>query len=917
MSIVYKESGLTLAELTDLFIDFKNSKGTGSFVFPTTYQDAYSDYLFSITTTVNGSSTPTMYKVLYIKESGAVCEQTFSVKVNANGVCVTSGKEKQLLKDAYLNYSQTGTPEFYKLEKQYDLDIDGDGFVGTSVLLVDKANQSLLEKDATQLDGNSFYEMLSIDVKGKGASLTIDTSTALDEGSRRLVIGSRNTDWLDDATQTTDALLTNFKLLGSGMSVGFGTSSTGAMTIQNSNIDLAGSLLSTYIINLLQMDVDSDIGEQTLGVTLVGFGSRASGTLTIRDSEINYVRADDIGTEYGASADQIVLDNNHGSLMGLFIAGSTGGTGRVDITASDINMQGLSNVFTIGEMGGQGIGTISNSTLNLDASYSTSDPRFDDIGEKDLGHNSINVGLGDGVKSTKVSSLVVNNSDISILSTESNVNVGWEWGLGSLSISNSSLLQFSQRDAYAINSGRIDISTYQYSWSASYLNIGGEWGDGNSITNESSNGLVNLTNTHYSMYGPHAGINVGVASSKAVGQLVLSNSVVSVLAGGAIYSPNGGSDYGWMESEWFRDDYGNLIPSNYLSAGKNSSDQWNSNYFAFVNIGGNNWSDTGGNGEVNLVGSRMQVFQMDFDSFDESAVDPSIVAHNIDSIYVDSSAANLSLGSGGNRAVLTMDDTSTLDVGGTINLANNVESLASAKYFLSNNGGVINTTSFIAGNGDNLSSFNRSTTYLDGDAEINAEFVNFENQSRLVGDGTIRAKDMFSGSIDIYSSDKETPDVYFDLGGDNNSFSILFDNAQILIGDVLTITKKAPVANKPLTGLSTEVITSGTGTLFFEVEEADEFDYSYLNFSNTNFYFDLDASAKDLISIGDFDYVNFSNCTFNIKMDKSLSGGADIQLVAFDDGIVYEQDINVSNITLLGVPGSTLVVNDGGIYLNV
>jgi hypothetical protein len=35
-----------------------------------------------------------------------------------------------------------------------------------------------------------------------------------------------------------------------------------------------------------------------------------------------------------------------------------------------------------------------------------------------------------------------------------------------------------------------------------------------------------------------------------------------------------------------------------------------------------------------------------------------------------------------------MDDTSTLDVGGTINLANNVESLASAKYFLSNNGGV-------------------------------------------------------------------------------------------------------------------------------------------------------------------------------------------------------------------------------------
>ena len=109
------------------------------------------------------------------------------------------------------------------------------------------------------------------------------------------------------------------------------------------------------------------------------------------------------------------------------------------------------------------------------------------------------------------------------------------------------------------------------------------------------------------------------------------------------------------------------------------------------------------------------------------------------------------------------------------------------------------------------------------------------------------------------------------------------------------------------------IISNGEG-----VEEADEFDYSYLSFSNTNFYFDLGASAKDLISIGDFDYVNFSNCTFNIKMDKSLSGGADIQLVAFDDGIVYEQDIDgVSSITLLGVSGSTLVVNDGGIYLNV
>ncbi len=911
-----KASGLSVDGLAVLFAGAKNSTGRDSFALPAVYQSLYSEYQFAICT-VGSNSAPTAYKVLFVKESGALFEQNFNVRIVNGEIRLTPVKEKQLLKDAFIGDSQVGTPNFYRFEKQFDLDIDGDGFIGTSVLLVDKANQSLLAKDATQLPGNSFYEMLSIDVKGKGASLTINTRAALtgveDENDRRLVIGSRSTDWSDEVTQTTDGLLSNFKLLGSGMSVGFGTSSAGTLTIRNSTIDMAGSLLSTYILDLLGADVNNPvIAEETFGVTLVGFGARSIASLAIENSTINYVRADDIGTDYGASTDQIMADNNYGSLQGLFIVGSTGATGNVTITNSDINMLGLNNTFTIGETGGQGSANISNSTLNLFASYSTSDPRFSDGDEKDLGSNSIQVGLGDGLKTTKVSSMVVNNSDISLFGTSSNVNVGWKWGVGSLSINNSLVSQSSQRDASAINSGKIDPATYQYAWSGSYLNIGGEWGDGNSTTNELSSGVVKLSNSYYSMYGPHAGISVGVASTKAVGQLELTNSVVSVLAGGAIYSPDGELN-DWKDSSWGDNA---LEPSNYLSAGINSGGDWNSNYFGFVNIGGTPWEDAGGNGEVNLIGSRMQVFQMDFDSFDESSAGP--MAQSIDTFFINSSAATLNLGGGGNRAVLTLDDNSILDVGGYIRLAENESNpVSSTKYFLSNDGGIINAYGFHAGHWSNTSTSNRSTTYLNGDAEINAQVVSFGNQSRLIGDGTIRARDMFSGDIEIYSSDTETPNFYTDINGDDSSFSISFNNAQILIGDVLTISKTSQADNRPLTGQSRETITTGTGTLRFEADKDDN-ESATLTFSNTQFNFDLLTSAKDLISIGDFDEVNFSNCTFNIKMGKTLSGGEDIKLVDFDDAAAFSaSDLTNSNITLLGVRGGTLKVVDGDIFLDV
>lgn len=914
-----KESRLSIDDLAELFADAKNSNGNAFFALPAVYQDLYLEYQFAVCT-VGSNSAPTAYKVLFVKESGALFEQNFNVRIVNGEIRLTPVKEKQLLKDAFIGDSQVGTPNFYKFEKQFDLDIDGDGFIGTSVLLVDKANQSLLAKDATQLPGNSFYEMLSIDVKGKGAGLTIDTRAALtgveDENDRRLVIGSRSTNWSDEVTHNTDGLLSNFKLLGSGMSVGFGTSTTGTMTIRNSNIDLAGSLLSTYILDLLGAGLeDSDIAQQTLGVTLIGFGNRASGSLLIENSEINYVRADDIGTNYGVAADQIVEDNNHGSLMGLFIAGSTGATGNVRITGSEVNMLGLTNTFTIGETGGQANATISNSALNLHASYSTSDPRFYDSSEKDLGYNSIQVGLGDGVKTTRVSSLVVSDSDVSLLGTQSNVNVGWEWGVGSLSINNSTVIQYSLRNADAINDGKIDAATYGYAWSGSYFNIGGEWGDGNSTVNELSSGIVNLNNSYYSMYGPHAGISVGGGSTKAVGQLVLSNSVVSVLAGGAIYSTNG-SFYDWEISSW---DTNPDRASNYLSAGVNSSGHWNSGYFAFVNIGGIGWSDSGGNGEVNLVnGSRMQVFQMDFNSFDEDTADLSGAAQNIDTTFINSSAANFTLGDGGTRAVLTLDNTSILDVGGYIRLAQNESNSASStKYFLSNDGGIINAYSFNAGDGNNNGTSNRSTTYLNGDAEINAQTVAFDMQSRLVGDGTIRVMDMFSGDIGVYSNDKDTPSIYTDINGNDSIFSISFNNAQILIGDVLTISKTTQAANRPLTGQSRETITTGTGTLRFDTDK-DDGEISFLSFASTQFNFDLGASAKDLISIGDFDSVSFSNSTFNIKMDSSLSGGPNIKLVDFDDATAYSaSDLSNSNITLLGVRGAALEVIAGDIYLNV
>jgi hypothetical protein len=525
-----------------------------------------------------------------------------------------------------------------------------------------------------------------------------------------------------------------------------------------------------------------------------------------------------------------------------------------------------------------------------------------------FGESGINIGNGNGVVSAKKSNLIVKSSEVNLLGTSTSFNVGRDGAVAAVSVTDSSIIQHGIRDVSAVIDGSINIADYAYAWSGSYLEVGGDESDDNATTNNSSNGQLSLTNSFYSLMGPHAGVSVGVGGTKAIGQIDLKDSLVSIMAGGAMYDSSG-QDLGWRS-------WDGAESTNYLGAGVNSNGEWSSGYFGFVNVGGTGWKDFGGNGEINLDGSRLQLFQMDFDSHSPGSDD----TVSLDDPFVDASAASFNIGFSGTRALVSLKNDSKLEVGGSLRLGAVDQDVQSQfqKMILWNDGGVINVTNFESlATPNGRGGFNQALTYLNGDAEINTERVSFINKSTLIGDGTIKLLDVFSGDIEIFTENDDSANIFNDRNAIENDLIISFDDARILVGDILTIKKTGaiPTSTKGLTGTSTEVISSGIGTLNFQADSSKD---TSIIFKDTTLKFDIKKDSSDLITISDYDQVRFEDCLFELVIDKSLmSAGNRFKVIDFDNSNLSGIDLatNSNQIKLIGMPSAELLLQNGDIWV--
>jgi hypothetical protein len=895
---------LSLFELQETLNSFYNAKGS-QFVLPVKYSTEYSDSLFSLAPIPGKAigSNPTGYKVYFVTELGTLFEQTFSLSLNKAKLPVLKpGSQKALLKNVYSQDGDSKLPSFYALEKKISLDLDGDGLVGSSIVAVTSGSNTLSGSDLTY-NADGFYEALALSANGKKVALTIDTSATSRFGSSdRIVIGTSLNSLDTDSYDVVDSLLSSHKTLSSSITAGFGTGGTGAITINNSDITLSGSLLSSYAVDLFQIN-SSTLLEKTLAIVGVGIGPRSNGSLSINDSSINFSRT----VSYG---DVATVDSEFESMDAVFFSGLMGGYGSTTISRSELNMLGLNNDINVGEEGGNALMSINQSSINLNARYSRNDLELSPGTDDSFGESGINIGNGNGVVSAKKSNLIVKSSEVNLLGTSTSFQVGRDGAVAAVSVTDSSIIQHGFRDVNAVIDGTIDIADYAYAWSGSYLEVGGDESDGNATTNNSSNGQLSLTNSFYSSMGPNTGISVGVGGTKAIGQIDLKDSLVSILAGGAMYDSSG-QDLGWKSSYWE-----GAESINYLAAGVNSNGDWHSNYFAFVNVGGAGWKDFGGNGEINLDGSHLQLFQMDLNS--QSPGSDNTVS--LDDPFVDTNHARFDIGSAGTRGLVSLKNNSKLDIGGTLKLGAVDQDVQPQlqKMALWNDGGVINVTYFESlATPNSRGGFNQALTYLNGDAEINTERASFINKSTLIGDGTIRLLDVFSGDIEIFKTNYDNPDIFNDPNIGRNDLTISFDDAKILVGDILTIKKTGaiPTSTKGLTGTSTEVISSGVGTLNFQADSSKD---TSIIFKDTTLKFDIKKDSSDLITISDYDQVRFEDCLFELVIDKSLmSAGNRFKVIDFDNSNLSGIDLatNSNQIKLIGMPSAELLLQNGDIWV--
>lgn len=856
---IEKYTGYQLTEVQDFITEYslKTSTWTPAVTAAQSMQDANLSLVFD-----NTKKTLTVYYL--VDHDGDGTATLFSQAFNKTGAA--TGKPSKLITNIYSpTNSDVKTKSFYELEKSLGLDLDGDSLVGSSIVLQEAGVKTLKNTDLSPLDGNSdYFSTLGLSANGKaGTILNITTVAGNGLDDKPIVIGALSVDSSDDVALAADALMSNYQIGFPSITAGFGTGKQGTVNVNAAEIYSIGGLISTFLINALNLD--GEYQNLVIGGLGAGFGPRAKGTINVTDSDLyfhrNLVPTDVTSTDYDV-------------MLSWLNVGGGGGNGEINITRSKLELKGTdNNIAVANDAGAVGRLKLIDSDLIMDAQYSEND---DPSSNNDLASSDANIGCGKSAKGT----MSLTNSLLVVDGNSANIDVGREGGTGTLTLNSSQVQQIARRSDVPLtrDNNPITFEEYENEWSGSYLRIGYDAEDGNARTNLATSGTASFTNDSlYVIRGPHAGIEVGGSGTNAKGSLTIDASAVEVVGSGAIQLP--GTD-------------GTNV-DDYLSAGRNNSGSLNTDYFTFVNIGGSSWQDFGGTGSIIVKnGSSLKVAGFDITSND---------------VDLSANDANLSVGGWGTKASLIVDGDSQVQVAGTVSLGLRND-LSSTIYNQSN--GLYNVSNYsmvnvqsggleafsyqsqihAQGNGSPLAKY-AMYTVLGTLGTITANEFYFNQNSQIIGKGTLTLDDVFSNQIMELHEDVSTAATEYSLSEENTAGVMQMSRTKIYVGDTFNFD-----------GLKK---TTGYGTLTIE-SNLDNDTTSSITILDSTLAFDLSKTQSDKLIISGFDQINFDRNTFEITGNKVNKGQSFVLIDLQMDSAPSAADLeNMSNtVKLVGVKGT-------------
>lgn len=784
----------------------------------------------------------------------------FSQAFKATGAPSTKTK---LITNIYATAdSDAKTKAFYDLEKSLAIDFDGDGLVGSSIVVQASGSKTLALNDLSPLSENpNYYLTMGLAANGKaGTTLNINPTAAGFE--QPIIIGTLSTDSASTESIYADALMSAYQIGFPSVTAGFGIGKQGTVNISSAELYFTGGLISSYMIQALNLD--SEYANLVIGGIGAGFGPRSKGTMNITNSELYFHRT--IDPTDPASTDYDVMN-------AWLSAGVAGANGTTNITNSLVELKGTDNNIGIADDAGSvGVITLNSARVYLDAQYSVND---DPNSEDSLAYSDVIIGSG---KAAKATLSLVNNSVLQIDGASANCEVGREGSTGVLNINASRVQQIAQRsyDPLTRDVSPLSIDEYSYSWSGSYLTVGYGDSDGSATTNDASVGTAIMTNgSAYLIKGPHAGIEVGGSSTKSKGTLTLDSSSIEVIGSGAIQIPETVGD----SSE------------DYLAAGYNNGGSLNTDYFTFVNIGGSSWKDFGGEGTITLNNhSTMKVFGFDITSGDT---------------VLEGNLAYLTIGGWGTKAGLNINGDSLVSVAGRVSLglSNDLSATAFDKnhglYNLNNysmvnvQNGEVESYSYYSQIADQGSASPISKyamfTVLGTQGTITANQFGFYKNSQIIGSGTLNVEDVFSSATVSLHDDLDTVVSYL-TSDESASGQMHIEESQFFIGDSFKFDNLSK--------------TVGYGTL--TIKDLTDNDISaYVSVEDSTLVFDLGKTQSDKLVVQGFDTCNFANDTFVIN-GKTAVRGQSYVLVDYqmESGSYLDLDLNSFVVNLIGVNGA-------------
>ena len=794
------------------------------------------------------------FGVIWADAAGNLYEQIFNSTGLALGKKVKVGDLSNPNKNIYLK------------EVMYEVDLNDDGVFGLSVLIHDsKATKDLGDYNLLGHKNNGDQYLLGVSVgSAKGSIFNINTLTDL--GVSKTLYLKMDSQFGDLESNQLDAYTIPF----SGISAGFGSLGTGTVNVTDSTVSIGGAMTTIYLIDKYGFS-----GDFTVGGLSVGFGAKTKGTLNITGSDIsvgNQELTDYAFVLFGA-------DNNTSA--------------NVAITDSTINVDAITNIMMVGLFKGKGSLTVDQSTINLTGN-NPEDPDSSYLQDNDDVPNKVSFGVG---LQGSTGRATFKNSSLNLFAIESYIDVGNNslTGSGSLSFTDSTVKSIASRlgqsEAYVTDMG-----------SKAWMFIGNSEGHEDKKSGIKSSGSLTLSNSDFYLKGPISGLDLGIASNKAYGEVLLdNNSKIEFISGNNLYN-----EMDQLLSPW--------------DGSTNVFDGYT--YSSDVFVGGSYWafydkdydlSFAGGTGKISIKNNSEMVMhcldtsqeQARLDAILNPGDDPAVFADEAQKVTgygpgdFSARGATLEIASMGTRGIVEVMGLSSLEVGGDILMATyGYQGVTPTATFVVTGGSTSTSQGFYANTNLNPSFqyFNNNTSYIYLNyGEINAKEISLQNKTKIVGSGT------FNLILENAVSPLTSPNL--EVAG-NGSL-----RAEVYVGDNYAYTLNTK------TVVTTDKITKGgTGTLTFDGDFNGERTASDFNFSKTDFYFDIvSATNHDSVIFKDAADINFDQIKFYITKSANVGSGP-ITLVEFDNvGIdSTEAAAMFAAITLVGE--GHLTADTQGIY---